>query len=238
MEVAPRRVDRKEHERRKKNLHSRNPKRVTFENEETPNEGFVEIDPKEVISPLKNNKQDKHKRVMFDDESIPIDYEEIIDLDETHLNHKRKKTNVYNVQEAIVSLEYYSESSKGSREIITPGVDLEDDIMKTTQNSIQNRMRMKNLVDDGHTFQLNVKQLYKPTKGQEKYQIRKPHHLHIHNLKALIRYNPYAHVVDYLVLVDPMEVPTREEFDRSKCFDYKYYVIGGNHSTEARRELM
>jgi hypothetical protein len=41
-------------------------------------------------------------------------------------------------------------------------------------------------------------------------------------------------VVDYLVLVDPMEVPMREEFDRSKCFDYKYYVIGGNHSAEAR----
>ena len=77
-----------------------------------------------------------------------------------------------------------------------------------------------NLVDDGLTFQLNVKQLYKPTEGQEKYQIRKPHHLHIHNLKALIRYNRYAHVVDYLVLLDPMEVPTREEFDRSKCFDY------------------
>jgi hypothetical protein len=28
------------------------------------------------------------------------------------------------------------------------------------------------------------------------------------------------------------------EFDRSKCFDCKYYVIGGNHSTEAIRELM
>ena len=97
---------------------------------------------------------------------------------------------------------------------------------------------MKKLVDDGHTFQLNVKQIYKHTEGQEKYQIRKPHHLHIHNLKALIRYIPYSHVVDYLVLVDPMEVPTREEFDRSKCFDYKYYVIGGNHSVEARSELM
>jgi uncharacterized protein (UPF0297 family) len=64
-----------------------------------------------------------------------------------------------------------------------------------------------------------VKQLYKPIEGHEKYQIRKPHHLHIHNLKALVGYNPYAHVVGYLVLVDPMEVPTREEFDRSKCFD-------------------
>jgi hypothetical protein len=41
------------------------------------------------------------------DDSIPIDYEEIVDLDETHF-----------------------------KEIITPGVDLEDGIMKTTQNTI------------------------------------------------------------------------------------------------------
>jgi hypothetical protein len=144
MEVEPARVDREEHEIRKKNPYSRNPKRVTFENEETPNEYFVEIGPNEVITPShKKNKQDKLKRAMIDDESIPIDYEEIIDLDETHLNHKREKTNVDNVQEAIVSLEYYSEIPKGSREIITPGVDLEDGIMKTTQNSIRNRMRTK-----------------------------------------------------------------------------------------------
>jgi hypothetical protein len=137
MEVEPARVDKEEHERRKKNPHSRNPKRVTFGNEETPNEYFVEIDPNEVITPShKKNKQDKHKRVMVDDESIPIDYEEIIDLDETHLNHKRRKINVDNVQEAIISSEYYNESSKGSREIITLGVDLDDGIMKTTQNSI------------------------------------------------------------------------------------------------------
>jgi len=94
------------------------------------------------------------------------------------------------------------------------------------------------LVDNGHTFQLNVKQLYKPTECQQKYQIRKPHHLHVHNLKTLMRYNPYAHVVDCLVLVDPKEVPARHAFNRSKCFDYKYYVIGGNHSIEARRELI
>jgi hypothetical protein len=48
-------------------------------------------------------------------------------------------------------------------------------------------------------------------------------------------YNPYAHVVDYLVLVDPIEVLRCDDFDRSKCFDYKYYVIGGNHFVKARR---
>jgi hypothetical protein len=38
--------------------------------------------------------------------------------------------------------------------------------MKTTKNAIQNRMRIPNLVDDGHTFQFNVKQIYKPTEGK------------------------------------------------------------------------
>jgi len=47
--------------------------------------------------------------------------------------------------------------------------------MKTTQNVIQNQLWMANLVDDGQTFQMNVKQLYKPTEMQEKYQIRKSH---------------------------------------------------------------
>jgi hypothetical protein len=100
---------------------------------------------------------------MDEDDSIPIDYEEIIDLDETHLKHKRNKSNVVDDEEVIVNCEYYNESPKGSRKIITPGADLEDGIMKTTQNSIQNRLRTMNLVDYDHTFQLNVKLLYKPT---------------------------------------------------------------------------
>jgi hypothetical protein len=166
MEVEPARVDREENERRKKNPQCRNPIRVTFENEETPNEYFVEIIPNKVITPRKNNKQDKQKRVMDDDESIPIDYEEIVDLYETHLNHKRKKTNVDDVQEPIFTSKYYSESHKGRREIITRGVDLEDGIIKTTKNVIRNRMKASNLVDDCHTFQLNVKKLYKPIEGK------------------------------------------------------------------------
>jgi hypothetical protein len=43
MEVEPARVDREEREITKKNLHSRNPKRVTFENEETPNEYLLRL---------------------------------------------------------------------------------------------------------------------------------------------------------------------------------------------------
>ena len=61
---------------------------------------------------------------------------------------------------------------------------------------------------------------------------RNPHHLKIHNLKTMIRYNPYAHMVDYLVLVDPKQVPTKHAFDQSKCFGYKYYVYGKKCSIE------
>ena len=64
--------------------------------------------------------------------------------------------------------------------------------------------------------------------GEMKYQIRKPHPLHVHNLKALMRLNPYAHVVDYLVLIDPKYVPVRDLFDESRIFYYNYYVLGEN----------
>jgi hypothetical protein len=155
---------------------------------------------------------------MANDDFIRSDYEEIVELNETHLNRKKRKAKVVDEEESIVTFEYHDGSPRDSREIITPGVDIEYGIIKTTQYTIQDRLRRNNLVDEGHTFMLNVKQLYKPTKGQEKYQIREPHQFHIQNLKALIRHNPYAHVVDYLVLVDPMEVPTKDTFDRSKCF--------------------
>jgi hypothetical protein len=137
IEIEAARVEREEHERRKKSLHSINPKKVTFENEETLNEDFVEISPNEIITPsCKKNKLNKHKRAMVDDDSIPIDYEEIVDLDETHLNHKRKKSNVVGDEEAIVSSKYYNEIPKCNKEIITLGVNLEDGITKTTQNDI------------------------------------------------------------------------------------------------------
>lgn len=68
------------------------------------------------------------------DDSIPIDYEEIVDLDEFYLNHKRRRSNVVDDEEVMVSSEYHNESPKGSKEIITLGADLQDGIMKTTQN--------------------------------------------------------------------------------------------------------
>jgi len=44
-----------------------------------------------------------------------------------------------------------------------------------------------------------------------------------------MRYNPYVHVVSYVLLVDPLQVPEKEAFDKSKCFEYNYYAFGWNH---------
>lgn len=53
-----------------------------------------------------------------------------------------------------------------------------------------------------------------------------------------MRYNLHAHVVDYVVFVDSNQVPNKETFDETQCFEYIYYVIGGNHSIEAKIQLI
>jgi hypothetical protein len=49
---------------------------------QTSNEYVTKISVNEVITPHKNNKEDKCNTVMPKDDSIPIDYGEIVDLDE------------------------------------------------------------------------------------------------------------------------------------------------------------
>ena len=86
---------------------------------------------------------------------------------------------------------------------------LEDGIIKTKQNAIRDHLMKNKLINGGKTIQLNVSQSYSPDEGQSQYEIRKVHHLHVHNMKTLLRFNPYAHVVDYVVLVDPCQVPDK-----------------------------
>ena len=62
---------------------------------ETPDEDVANINANEVTSiPQKNTKQHKHKRGMANDDFICSDYEEIVELDETHLNCKKRKSKV------------------------------------------------------------------------------------------------------------------------------------------------
>eukprot|EP01018_Ginkgo_biloba_P028978 Gb_03516 [translate_table: standard] len=127
--------------------------------------------------------------------------------------------------------------SGSSEDIDVPGATLDDGIVQSEQNKIRERLYLNNLIDGG-PLNLDVKQIYPPSHNPTHMQIRLPHKLHVQNIKTLLRNKPRAHVVNLLVLVDPEEVSSKNEFDRSRAnFDYHYYVIGGCHSIEARRQL-
>ena len=66
-------------------------------------------------------------------EGASIPYEGIVDLDGIPSRQKRRRSSSSN---SNVIHEYESENSEGNREIITPGADLEDGIVKSTQNAI------------------------------------------------------------------------------------------------------
>jgi len=81
-------------------------------------------------------------------------------------NHKRRRSNVVDIdEEAMVRSKYNSDNSRSIEEIIMSCDNLGDVVIKTTQNTICDQLRRNNLIDNGCTFQLKVKQLYKPIEG-------------------------------------------------------------------------
>ena len=62
--------------------------------------------------------------------------------------------------------------------------------------------------------------------------------MHVQNLKKKMKINPHATVVPFIVMVDLEECLTIEDFDVRKNDQYNYFVIGGSHSAEARRQLV
>ena len=53
-----------------------------------------------------------------------------------------------------------------------------------------------------------------------------------------MKINPHATVVPFIVLVDPDECDKVEKFDIRRHDQYNYFVMGGSHSAEARRQLI
>ena len=74
--------------------------------------------------------------------------------------------------------------------------------------------------------------------GRRTLEIREPHAVHVQNLKSKMKINLYATDVPFLVMVDPEQCPTIVDFKYSSSYDYTYYVIGGSHLAEARRQLV
>lgn len=92
------------------------------------------------------------------------------------------------------------------------------------------------------TIIVDISQLYPPI--QEKamelpiYQVRhiQPYFLTQLTLRMkTVRASPLA--APFVLLVDPKECPTREDFNFAKKNDYHYFVIGGNHSACAKADL-
>ena len=94
------------------------------------------------------------------DEDSFIHDQQGVHLDTPYSRRKRRRQYV----ESNVITENQSEKYVDSLEIITPGSDLNNGVVKTTQNAIRNRLRRYKLVHNGHTFDLNVKQLCRPRK--------------------------------------------------------------------------
>ena len=53
-----------------------------------------------------------------------------------------------------------------------------------------------------------------------------------------MKINPHAIVVPFIVMVDPYECSLLGDFDVRIHDQYNYFVIGGSHLAEARREFV
>ena len=128
------------------------------------------------------------------------------------------------------------------KDIVTPGGELSSRIVASEQNAIRRQISKSKLVKKGHIFTLPITLVNRPPidpiSGRRPLEIREPHNLHVQNLKKKMKINPHATVVPFLVMVDPDQCANVHDFDISNPEKYQYFVIGGSHSAEARRQLV
>ena len=116
-------------------------RQVTFEGEEveTGSEEYVVVT-EDDIGTEKSRK--RPKVTMAKNKSVTVNDENVM----------KKKLKVEDFEVIITNIQEPSETSKESREIITPGADLEDGIIKTKQNSIRHNLKKANLIEASRTF--------------------------------------------------------------------------------------
>ena len=115
-------------------------------------------------------------------------------------------------------------------------------ILSSEQNHIKENIAKNKLVRKGQLFHLPICLIHKPPvdleTGRRPLEIREPHVVHVQNLKTKMKINLHATVVPFLIMVDPDQCPTTTDFKYKSVDGYTYYVIGGSHSAEARRQLV
>ena len=97
-------------------------------------------------------------------------------------------------------------------------------------------------VRKGQLFHLPICSIHRllvdPESRRRPLEIREPHAVQMQILKSKMKLNPHATVVPFLIMVDPNQCPIVADFKYKWADDYTYYVIGGSHSDEARRQLV
>ena len=120
--------------------------------------------------------------------------------------------------------------------------ELASGILSSDQNKIRKEIMQKKFVRKGQVFNLPIISIHRlpmdAKTGRTKLEIREPHKLHVQNLKKKMKINPHAIVVPFIVMVDPKECASVQDFDVRKHDQYNYFVIGGSHTAQARRQLV
>ena len=129
-------------------------KHVAFEDVEAEAKKYATIS-EEIRTIVEKEKRNKTpKRKMAKDISLLANDEELVYQEEDMLTDKKKKSNLGQLVKVMSSSEEQTERSKGSREIITPGAELEDGIIKTKQNTIRSKLKKNKLICGGQTLNL------------------------------------------------------------------------------------
>ena len=145
-------------------------------------------------------------------------------------------------QNEIIEFVEEEEEEEAEIEVVAPGGHLSSGVLTSEQNKIRENIAKTKLVRKGQLFHLPICSIHRPPvdpeSGRRPLEIREPHAVHVQNLKSKMKINPHATVVPFLVMVDPDQCPTSADFKYKSADDYTYYVIGGSHSAEARRQLV
>ena len=147
-------------------------------------------------------------------------------------------------EEELEVTEFAEDEEEGDQEqeIVAPRGQISYGVLCFEQNWIRENIVKTKLVLKGQLFHLPIFSIHRPpidpAIGRHPLEIREPHAMHVQNLKSKMNINPHATVMPFLVMVDSKQCPTVADFKYSFADDYSYYVIGGFHLAEARRQLV
>ena len=141
-----------DHQRIPKVVQFSKAKCVVFVDVKTEAENYVTISEEEIRTIVQKEERNKTPETKMAMNVSPlVDDDEIVYI-EGVLTSKKKKSKFGQFVKIMGNNEHRSEISKGSKEIITPSVDLEDGIIKTKQNVIQDHLTNNKLIIGGKTF--------------------------------------------------------------------------------------